>query len=605
MYAGCRRIVLAATALVFTVGVQAALAQEVRPHLVISLASYNELKSDLRYLGGLFGNPQVADAFEGLILINTRGLGLLAWDRTRRWGAVVELDTELDPDGNVQPKAFLLILPITDMKVFLKMVEGLVGPPEEVARGIYRIPISEEEPAFATQIGRWVVIGPNRLALDKVPADPGQLLAGIGAEYDAAVQMNFGLWPAELQRAVVEKLKEQMTAALVQAPEETDQQFRLRREMTEGFLALIEDGYSEIDQIVWGLNVDRVEGNLNGNLSITIRPQSPANKFLAELTSEPAAWAQITELNPAYLSSFSAKLGSQLAGKLQELLEDARTTAINMVDENDVKDKALLKNLINHTIDVTTKVVEGRSLNGVFAWWSKPGEFGGLLAFRTSDVDAAKRLVRELGRAIESDPEIQAVFDPEETVAGGFVIHRVRLKVPEGDEDREKMIELLGGEELELVAAVGPEGVILAAGAQSLDRVRRLLTKMDGRKKSEPRIASVLIDVGALAELGATLSPSEEQRAQAEKLVEAVAQTGQPALLEVSLSTIPQGFNLRFQMSEGFFKASSGMIRGELEPNLVPPLPLPSLEPMSPPAAKPPARPSRVPPALPEPRPFR
>ncbi len=116
-------------------------AAEFEPHIVVSVTGYDELKADLRYVGTLLGNPQLPDALEGLILLNTRGQGLMAIDRAKRWGVALQPGTEAVLAGKEMNEAAsaVVVMPVPNLKRLLTAMEGLVGVAEEIEPGTFRI----------------------------------------------------------------------------------------------------------------------------------------------------------------------------------------------------------------------------------------------------------------------------------------------------------------------------------------------------------------------------------------------------------------------------------------------------------------------------------
>ncbi|MCS7238253.1 MAG: hypothetical protein NZ899_08290 [Thermoguttaceae bacterium] len=578
-----------------------AFAQEFKPHVVVSVASYDELKADLRYLGGLFGNAQIADAFEGLILMSTRGQGLLVWDRTRRWGMALQIpeaDVSQSLSGEM-PGVF--ILPVTNLKQFLTAIEGLVGAAEEVSAGVYRVSPPDQEPVFFQSKGRWVVATQQRDLLRKLPADPGKLLEGAGTQYDLVFRLNFGALPSAAQEALVEQLKREMQQGLIQAPTESDEQFRRRQAAVESFLAWVEDGYTEVDELAVGLRIDRARRAARTDLLVTVLPGSAGERALKQLAPEKSTWSRVAELNPTLLFGSSVKVSGPVAEDLRLALEDLRKQALAEAEEEaDQEEVSLRQSLVNHLFDALSELAKQPNWDWILALWTKPGEPLALFAARTAEVTQVNRLLREIARSVEKRSELEAVVEPELAVEGDVTLHRIRLKIPKDEENREKLVEFLGQEEVELAAGVGSDRVILAAGVKAIDRIREVLNLRPSSDSQPEKVSWLTMEVGGLAEMGVYFGEeSSEQRNQAAQVAEAAKKLGVPARLEISVLTVPRGLGIGSEINEGFLKLILQLQQAQAIKPVPIPTPGPVPAPPIPPGAAPPSRPEfRLPPSI-------
>ena len=88
-----------AVAVVFGMGLSQSGAAETKPIAALAVASYNDLVSDVNFVGGLVERPQLGAALEGLLAMVTQGKGLAGVDKTRPWGVIVQASGEADFSG--------------------------------------------------------------------------------------------------------------------------------------------------------------------------------------------------------------------------------------------------------------------------------------------------------------------------------------------------------------------------------------------------------------------------------------------------------------------------------------------------------------------------
>ena len=59
------------------------LTHETKPIAAVAVKSYDELVSNIKFVGGLADKPELGSEFEGLIAMGTQGKGLAGIDKSR------------------------------------------------------------------------------------------------------------------------------------------------------------------------------------------------------------------------------------------------------------------------------------------------------------------------------------------------------------------------------------------------------------------------------------------------------------------------------------------------------------------------------------------
>lgn len=607
-------------------------AADFQPHIVVSVAPYDELKADLRYIGKLLGNPQLADGLEGLLLIQTRGQILIALDRTRRWGVALELapEAQIVPGEMPEIATGVIVLPIANFNAFLRAIEGFGGPPTELQKGMYQVSGPGGEAVYIRSLRGWVAISPDQAVFDRLPDDVGALVGGAGSRYDIAFQMNFAAWPPELQEQWVAATKQQLRDGLVQAPEESDEAFLVRTQIMEQVIRVIEDGYSEIDQIVLGVSIDRNQRLAAVDWAVTARKGSVAERLLAQVSGMPSRWAHWMELNPTLSGTFSGKIGSHVVDEVQRALEDVRGRVLEEVDQRVAPSTAVeIRPLLNSLFDATAEILGQPEWDFASAAWLGPEHRALVLAARAREVTSVNRLLQNIAGALEKVDGLKAVVEPDVAETAGMVIHRITLTVPKDMDNREQIVTWLGQEQVELAAAVGNNMVLLAAGVNTVELLQKLATppapaaqrqaqlpaQRQPRQPTPPqptvqqrqapaapapakepaqeagKLASFTVDLANLMELLSKAGQVSDEDAQT--LATALRELGEPARVGLSLTTIPYGLQFRIELGEGFLKVIPRLQQlqgGQL------PLPVPGqAAPFAPPAPPAPGVPGGIP----------
>ncbi len=591
-------VVLAAVATLIIAWTEKLSAETFEPHLVISVASYEELKNDLRYIGSVFGNPQLADGLEGLILLNTRGQGLRLWDRTRRWGVAVQLDANAILQGAEPAEASVgvLVLPITNLKQFLSSIEGLVGVAESVEPGVFRVFPPQGEPVYFKQQDRWVVAANKQELLAAIPSNPATLLQGVGENYDLAFQVNFGRFPAELQDWLVKQAIDAIESGLVREPEESEQDFAARKEIAEWLARQLSNYaewlarhlsnyYADLDQLVWGVSVDSSARKVAVDFAITAIPGSVGARLADRLAGAQSRFLALSQANPSIAFRVSAPIGDTLAWEIERGLETARQQTLQRVaQETDQEQAQLARTFFNKLTDVLIDILAKSNVDMAFAAWSTPGKSFAVIAAETTSAHKVNDLLQAIEEALRKEPDLQAVVRPELEEVNGVTIHQVLLKIPPNVENREKMIEFFGQEEIELAAAVGGRTVFLAIGRETTQRMKEWARAAAVPQKVEGAILSLEMDLLSLATWAENFFPEAEDRERAARLAEALREAGGSGKVQISAAAIPRGLRFRGEMDGTALKALTS-IQLQAAPGLptsppfgpAPPLPVPGI----------------------------
>ena len=139
-----------------------------KPLAVFAFSGYNGLKGDVAYVGRLSGNPNLAVGLEVVLQLALKNQPLAGLDKDRPWGAVLLLDQEKFAQGVRQPEQLLsgyAMVPVTDLKTLLQVLEPAVGPSKDAGDGALELknkkgkPFSSSKsttgPSFPTAWNAW------------------------------------------------------------------------------------------------------------------------------------------------------------------------------------------------------------------------------------------------------------------------------------------------------------------------------------------------------------------------------------------------------------------------------------------------------------------
>ena len=188
-----------AVAVVFGMGLSPSGAAETKPMAALAVASYNDLVSDVNFVGSLVGRPQLGGAMEGLLAMVTQGKGLAGVDKTRPWGLIVQASGEEDITAYV-------FVPVTDFKKALGLLELYNTVDSE--GGVYKLtPKDGKRRSTSSSRGIGPSLPKSRRCSPIAAADPLALLGNLKKDYVVGGRIFLANVPEGLREKSIRGLK--------------------------------------------------------------------------------------------------------------------------------------------------------------------------------------------------------------------------------------------------------------------------------------------------------------------------------------------------------------------------------------------------------------
>ncbi|MGD9647291.1 MAG: hypothetical protein AB7U73_16380 [Pirellulales bacterium] len=541
---------------------------EMKPLIVASIRSFDEVIDDLDFIGKVSDNPDLGQGIEGLLELATQGQGLDMLDKSKPWGFAVSSD-----GLEIQILAFL---PINDLEKFATTLGGLAGDPEKSEDGVWRFEILNIA-LFMKQSGDWTFASISGDFLQNLPEDPTKYLGDLHKEYDGAVRVHMQNIPDVFRQLIIDQLK--MGAEQVMAGEElqlpipgldnlpggglpgadalpqlTEEQRKLVEALTKGQIESMTEALNETDTITFGFNVDREAAKLLADAIVTAVPGSKTAESFAKMSegktkfggfklSEATVYAVVNEV----LSSDQVSQVKDAVATIKEEI-DGR---INDLEFGDDHLKDLLKGFVAELLGIGEKTVESGKIDFGVAMVGK-GPYTILGGGYISDDEAATKLLDKLIDTVETEVGFYG-FQKNVAEHKGVKFSSVLLPIPPGEEG--DMISKIIGSEVELVIGIGDKAAYIAVGANGLDELKKAIDKSEEEAdKSVPAI-----------EFSATLAPlvkmmSEQGDADPNLAMLAAALEGTADRVVVTVKPIENGVHMHLDGQDGVLRALGTMI---------------------------------------------
>ncbi|HEY7314996.1 MAG TPA: hypothetical protein VH643_36965 [Gemmataceae bacterium] len=427
-----------------------------KPALLLRLAPLDQLKGDFRYLAELVGQGEKAGQFAKMIDSKIGKNGLEGVDPKKPLGLYAWIGAH-GIDSQV-----VLLLPISDQKAFLGLLENLDIKGEKGEDGVYTANV-EKVPApvyyrFANDYIYVTVRDKEVLDKDRLLAPAAVLPAGqIGA---MSLTLNIDRIPNELKELALGNLDNHLADAKdKEVPNETEAQKKFRTAMIDEIGSAVKSLFQNGGETSLRVDLDRK----SGDVALTVSVEGKAGSTMAAVFQELGQTKSITAGLLRKDAAMNGELNVILPGKLRELLgpmlKELEKQALTKVENKDQRE------VLASLIDAVMPTLKAAELDAAFNLQG-PGDDG--LYTIVSGVKVKN------GANLEKTFRAQAVKDPKAVKldvakAGDIGIHRVTLeKIDEGAR------KAFGDNPLYL--AFREDVLLLSAGDKALDALKEALT---------------------------------------------------------------------------------------------------------------------------------
>jgi hypothetical protein len=525
----CALGLLLATVASFS-GPTTALAQnDQKPAVVISLGSIDQLMGNIGYLTRAAGSPEV-----GAIVQIMSGQYIEGLNTKQPVGGYVTFTPQ--PTG-------VVFLPVSDFNMVVAKIEEMVGGLQDVGDGVKKLTLQRE--IFLKEKDGWVFVSDQRANLDKLPADPTQLLEGLPETYDVAIRANVQSVPKELRQMLLSEIKEGFERTV--ANEANEDKRRAQKEIGGRVIEEIVRFADEADQLTVGWGTDKKAGKTFIDFSATA---IAGTTLASEINSAVTAKSDFTGFllpDAAATFHFTAPVPKENVQQMVTMLNKARDKAIEQIGKD--KDlpndeaRATAKEIVGSLTAVLQKTLEGGKLNGGAALRLAPQNInfvaGGLVADGKSVEKDLKRLV-ELAKQSKNNPYVEVKFDA--ATHGGVTLHTITVPVPAREEQARKIL----GEKMLTVIGTGATSVYFAFGNDSMELLKQVI---DGSAAATGETSPMTLNV-SLAPIMAFAASVDDDPIVA-GLSEALKKGQGKDHIAISSKAIPRGVAYRVEVEEG------------------------------------------------------
>jgi hypothetical protein len=513
----------------------------------VSFAGYDALKRDAELIAQMVGQPDAIQGLEGMLNMMTQGKALASLDKARPWGVVVGL-------AGMQPSGYAFV-PVTDLEQLVGLLAGLSGgQPPQAVDGVYEID-AEDEKVYAAQKGDWVFVSNQRELIDNPPADPVPLLGGLESKYVIGAQVIVKNVPQQVRDQLLMFIRMGAQMGQQQMPGETDEQYAIRKRMSEQGIQELEKAINELDTITIGLDVDQQTKSIGYDVTVTaIEGTSTAQEYAA-LADNSSNFGAFYDESAALTFHMASKMSASDVAQLKQYIATFRNDALKDIQNQALSDqeKSVATKMVNDLIDVVDATMESGRMDAALSVLFESNALTIISGLHIAGGGKLDQVVKQLATMVmQEQPELAQLVKLDADKHGGATFHTLTLPAealgPDGPPP-----ELFGGT-LTVALGIGEENIYLGLGAGALDALKQAIDGSQAPSAGQPtppfRLSLSASAIGALIEAS---TPAEEL-GPAQAVIGALKQAGSNDHIKVTSSVVPNGVSVRLEVEEGIIQ---------------------------------------------------
>lgn len=444
---------------------------EMKPVAVVAVTDYDELLTDIDYLGQFGGQVKAGQQMNNMLLLFTQNKGLEGLDKSKPWGAVVQTDGfQFTP---------VVCLPVTDLDSLLELVSVFGMATSDVGDGVTEIEIPNQS-VYVKQEGDWAFLAQTPEMLATTPADPGKMFVEMTGDYDVAARVMVQNVPEMYRSIAVEQLRAGAEQGLQQQDGETDEAFEARRKVTEAQVEQIAQFINELDELALGFNSDPEQGGVILDFVYGGLPDTQVAKAIQAYTNTQTKFAGCMKDGAAMQMNICVtsppELVAEYRDQMQGQIDSMRQQIANAIDQEADLPNEEARDTVKEAANDLMDVFEATAMTGQFDMAGhmdiREGSMSAVAGGFTKDTGKIESALKKLAALVEDDPEFPGVNWNAESHAGAS-IHTMSIPVP-ADEDEARQ---LFGDALDIAVALGDDVAFVAGG---LNCVSEIKAAMDG-----------------------------------------------------------------------------------------------------------------------------
>lgn len=509
-------------------------AGEMKPMAILTISGYDELKEDINFLGSLAGQPQLAAQFEPFIMGFVQGL-----NKTQSLGVVVQTDG--------MNFAGAVCLPIKDFATFLTNLKAFGIQSSDAGNGITQISANGQT-LFGKQGKDWAYLSMMPQMLENLPENPDKIFASLTDEYDIGLRANVQNVPEAYRQMLIQQIKAGMEAGMKPMPNESDEKFQARKQMTTVQVEQLERAINEINELTVGLAIDSKQQRTFFDFAYTAVAGSQLAEQLADMANTTTNFAGFFQPNAAGMLMFASKMQEADIAQMEQMVGAARKQIETAIDEdsdlpND-QAKETAKSAANDFVDAMVATFKAGVMDGGAVLNLTPNSLslvaGGFIAEPTK----IESMLKKLAKLGIDNPTIKWDADSHE----GVNFHVFSYNTPNEEEAHQ-----LFGDTIEFAVGIGKQSVYFSLGRNALEAAKKVIDVSTANPGKAIAPMEMSVSVGKIFKAAAAFDTEDETVQMISDALE--NETAGRDHVRIVAQPIENGVRSRFEIEEGVMRA--------------------------------------------------
>ena len=538
-------MLVAATALVAAHAPLVAQAQqpagEMKPLAVIALSGYDALLEDINFAGSLAGQPDLGAMLEPMIMGYTQGL-----DKTKPLGVVIQ------SDGATFGGA--ACLPVTDLQKMLAPLKLFGVTTEDVGGGITKL-VTPQQPAFVKEANGWAFVSPMQEMLAGLPDDPTEVLSTLSKEYDLGARVQVQNIPEAYRQMAIQQLDQGMQAGLKKLPDESDEQFAARKEMTSLQLEQLKQLISDIDELTIGLALDGAQQRAYLDFIYTAVPESKLASQIAMYADSKTNFAGFFQPDAAMMMSFATKMGEADIAQVDQMFGAIRQQVKAAIDKDadlpSDEARAQMQSALDDFLAAFQATLKTGMMDGGAVLNLAPNSLtfvaGAFIGEPAKVETGLKKMAEIIKQKDANSPEVKW----NAASHGDVSFHTLSLPIPENEEQPRQLF----GETVDLAIGIGKQSVYFAAGRDCLNAVKGVIDASGAEPQKSVPPMEMTFALKQIMEMAASIAKDNEKPMLQSIAAMLANEAAGRDHVRIVMQAIPGGIRTRIEAEEGVLRA--------------------------------------------------
>ena len=509
---------------------------------LITLSSYDEIKSDVSFIGRLGGQPMLAEQMEGMLAFLTGGQGLAGLDKTKPIGVAIYLQ-----DGQPVPKAYI---PVEDMDALITLMGNWGVMAEEGEGGVTEL-VTPGQTLYAMESNGWAVISMTPEAVQGGTQGAEQLINTVAQTYDLAARFYMQNIPADTRQMYVQQLREGMEQGLVQNPDETEQEFELRKKMTQAqvdqFVQLLQD----TEELSFGWSLDSREERTFLDFQMTAVPGTKMARQIEAYRDLTTDYAGFYQPDAAATFTFAAEMTPEDVNEASQMFDGLRTQIMQQIEQEadlpDEESEEIVKAAVGDFFDAFVATVKDGKLDGGAVLNMSPDGVTFVAGGRVTDPAKVESGLKKLAELAEKEPEFPGISWNADR-HGDVSFHTMSVPVPEHEAEARQLL----GETMEVAIGTGGNSVYFAGGKNAVQRTKEIIDASKANTGKQVPPMELTISLGQILTTVAEVDPNPVVTKVADMLQNEAQGRDHIRMME---QITDNGIKVRLELEEGVLRA--------------------------------------------------